>query len=320
MKSYNIPDFSKYTLKELYDAYYVVNRRRYPENFRAIINEFKRRNEALPEGDIEIVEEPVKVISEPEEMPVITPKPLPLLTILGDTLSIVWTKKFILLRSLVLPYSLFVVIGIIQPYIAIKFGIVMGTFTRLLGSIAASLYVVTCHRLIILGDDSIPRYGILLPKGREIRFWGWTIGIGLLFFIGSLLAMFILHKITYLLVLLFPMMAIKKTIPIELILIILPGIYILASLTLIFPAVAVDQRPSFAWAWKQSSNNKLRFSLIIVIPSAIVFGLNYFTKDTNSLLLSGGTIILKFITAIMAIILISLSYKKLCLEESAMDN
>ena len=43
-----IPDYSSYTLDELFQSYYNVDRGRYPDNYQAIINEFTKRNVDLP--------------------------------------------------------------------------------------------------------------------------------------------------------------------------------------------------------------------------------------------------------------------------------
>lgn len=42
-----MPDFSRYTLKELHDVYNAVDREKYPENFRAIAHEISKRKLAL---------------------------------------------------------------------------------------------------------------------------------------------------------------------------------------------------------------------------------------------------------------------------------
>ena len=48
MKNYQTPDYSKYSLDELYDVYYVVDRNNYPDNYKAIVSEIKKRKAELP--------------------------------------------------------------------------------------------------------------------------------------------------------------------------------------------------------------------------------------------------------------------------------
>ena len=52
MNNYQTPDYSKYTLDELYDVYYVVDRKNYPENYKAIVSEFKKRRAELPKDEV----------------------------------------------------------------------------------------------------------------------------------------------------------------------------------------------------------------------------------------------------------------------------
>lgn len=45
---YEPPDYTEYTLDQLYDVYYHVDRDQYPENYQAIVNEIKNRKAELP--------------------------------------------------------------------------------------------------------------------------------------------------------------------------------------------------------------------------------------------------------------------------------
>jgi hypothetical protein len=71
---YDRPDYSKYTLDELYDVYNVVDRKKYPDNFQAIVNEIEKRKAELSTKE---KDESIKLehsISEPSKAVHITPE------------------------------------------------------------------------------------------------------------------------------------------------------------------------------------------------------------------------------------------------------
>jgi hypothetical protein len=235
-------------------------------------------------------------------------KRLPVLRIIKHAFSISWEKKLYLLRTLIVPYFLLISLGSIQPYMGSKLRILTGFSTMILSSLVYAVFVVSCHRLILLGDSSIPRFGIIIPGKREIRFWGWTIGLSILAAIILGVPMLIIFLLNF----------IPKKIVIILFSIL--GFYLFARWSLIFPAVAVDKRPYLQWPWIQSRGNGLRIFIIFIIPSLPIYSMNYFIKNESFLLLNGAVLFLTFVFTVIGIILISLSYKELCMQSDNNKN
>jgi hypothetical protein len=305
----NIPDYSTYTLEELNEAYHTVEKEKYPDNFKAIIDEIKKRK-------IELAKEETNGItfnSNNQEvlLKLFSPqKPLPVIEIIIHTLSIFWKSKTSIIAALIIPYIVMGLIEILQPYIVIKMGRLMGFALTLLSSLVYALFAVSCHRIILLGSSAIPKFGLIIPSMREIRFFCWGVGIAIIIFIVTFVMIIPLSFMKF----------IPKSILV--ILILLPIFYVMARFTLIFPAVAVDQHPSLNWAWDRSRDNGWRLFVILFIPSASIFIMNHFTADQSSILLNGFITLLTFLFTVFGIILLSLSYKELCLEEnhSALDS
>lgn len=170
-------------------------------------------------------------------------QPLPLKKIIKNSLSITWENKFSLFFTLIIPYSLAAFLALMQIQSTSFYGPIAGFAIISLSSLISVLYTVSCHRFVLLGKSSVPFWGILVPAKREIRFWGWTITLFLIFGIfGMLIAIAI--GLTGLL------FGLLKVIPQSFIFILLvfPLGYLFSRWVLIFPAVAIDERPGLAWA------------------------------------------------------------------------
>lgn len=244
---------------------------------------------------------------------------LPILEIIQHTFSIFEKNKFSILRVLIIPYLMMTSLIYIRPYLVAK---VMTLFTSMKPSITvylinfvvsllehliASLFIISCHRLILLGSSSIPKYGLIIPKKREIRFWGWTVALYILIMIFiaflGILSSFALIMIIFPFPFILPLLGY------------ILGTYLFARYILIFPAVALDHRPTLDWAWKQTNGNGFRLLLLLAMTALPIYFLRYFMSFESSILLNGFIIYINFILGVIGIIFISLSYNELCIQD-----
>ena len=87
--------------------------------------------------------------------------------------------------------------------------------------------------------------------------------------------------------------------------------YFLSRVSVVFPAIAVDNEQGIQWAWRLTKNNGLRLMLAIyILPGVIEIPVNY--------LLAGGNMYMKMandvfevLYIIFAISVLSVSYKHL---------
>ena len=124
---YDRPDYSKYTLDELYDVHNVVDRNKYPDNFQAIVNEIEKRKAEISTKE---KDESIKLkhsISEPSRVVHKTPEDK-----LSSTLNKI-NKIYLILICLGLLYVIYTASGI-----SVKFGhkeSVQGLFGLILNSV-----------------------------------------------------------------------------------------------------------------------------------------------------------------------------------------
>jgi len=136
-----------------------------------------------------------------------------------------------------------------------------------------SFFAVACHRSILIGEHSVSRFGIPGWPHREFRFFLWLIviyiigGMFLLFtsevvdrfvgFIGTLfgeelkelrLRLSGSKSIVY-----FPWILLE----------LIPCGYLIGRLSLLLPAIAVDDQASLRSAWSQSKGNGWRMALLV---------------------------------------------------------
>lgn len=107
-----------------------------------------------------------------------------------------------------------------------------------------TILAITTHRIILLGPDSVSEWGIYMPRKREIYFVFYSIGLGLLMIPFSLLAL---------------IPAIGWVIAVVAI------IYLMARLSLVFPAIATDQGWSFSDSWKATRNHQILMMIVVAI-------------------------------------------------------
>jgi hypothetical protein len=97
------------------------------------------------------------------------------------------------------------------------------------------------------------------------------------------------------------------------------GGYLFSRFVLIFPAVAIDLRPSLEWAWKQSKKNGWRIFILFAIPFMPSYGIYFLFPGEKSFLFNGLSMIINFPLFVIGIVFISLSYKELCMKDYDID-
>ena len=107
------------------------------------------------------------------------PTPLPVIQTIVGAFLFLWAKKLRFLCALVIPITILFIIDIpfnflgsdtnlenISPFIILSFT----TGLLIIYLSAYTLFAVTCHRLVLIGDAGVPEYGLLRWTKREWRF------------------------------------------------------------------------------------------------------------------------------------------------------
>lgn len=174
------------------------------------------------------------------------------------------------------------------------------------------LFAITCHRLVLMGDQGVPDYGLLKWTQRETRYLGWFIAIificGLSYGVinGLIVSNTIDDGDTGVLI--------DTTNPDGLLsyLAYIPILYIFSRLSVLYPATAVDQQWSLKWAWGLSINNGWRLTLVVGgLPWVLYFFEDFLYRENATFVEYIILCLLGFILLAVEIVALSFSYKHL---------
>ena len=197
------------------------------------------------------------------------PGRIPVISIIQSSIAIPWRKRAVMFRAL-LPISVILItLQMIRPVIST----VLGSLTEFVILIpyvpAFTVFAVTCHRLILLGDDSVPWYGLSKWSKRESRFIGWSLLGWLALAAISMLVMFFSLGLAG---------SSLQSLPVTWVeyaayFVMIPGVYVVARFSILLPATAVDQRHDLTWAWETTERNGWRLVLVVgTLPFVLWYG------------------------------------------------
>jgi len=241
-------------------------------------------------------------------------KKLPIADIVTKALLMPWKLRKEFSSKLLIPVLIYALIALIEWLIESTYpkGQV---FFPLLSLFIYGLFAITCHRIVILGSNSVPSYGFKKWSMRETKFYARMI---IIFLVLAVIG----NSVGFIMIFVVP--DVKGPFEMELFITWLPEImigtivgYFFARICLLFPAIAIDEHVDYRWAWNISNGNGWRLVVVIAIlpmfTSAVLSLLNvlygeYFVVD---MLLSILAWILTIIALIIEITAISLSYLEL---------
>lgn len=187
---------------------------------------------------------------------------------------------------------------------------------------AVTLAIVACHRIFVLGENSIVNHNILRWSSRETRFIGWSIGIALLTILVALPFNFFLLPAILSIVFdanidIWNVMEANRdpylTLFVDeiILLVNLPVLYLFSRWALVLPATATDQRPKLAWAKTVSRGNRLRLMILVGLLPVLMDYAFAFLPDFDSVIYDLFVTVVWLYVAVVEIALLSLSYKTL---------
>lgn len=127
-----------------------------------------------------------------------------------------------------------------------------------------TLFAVTCHRLVLLPSQRVR--GIQSPRwsARESRFLFWVVTLWILYvavwWLGLLVAGNVWPRDGNL----------QGWFGVVEFVASLPALYVVARLSLVFPATAIDRYADLKWAWRTSRGNGWRLVVVITVMPWLV--------------------------------------------------
>ena len=168
---------------------------------------------------------------------------------------------------------------------------ILSWFLTAISWMVYSVIAITTHRVILLGPNSVPEWGITSWSKREIYFFLHFMGLCLI-----TIAAVLLNFIPFL-----GAIAIFVVI-----------CWLLPRFSLVFPGVAVDKGVSFKLSWRLTRSYQLLMFLVVVIfPILLILPLLVFELIPYGYFLSNIFIALVIVFQVSAL---SLTYKKITSE------
>ncbi|MBW2290817.1 MAG: hypothetical protein JRG94_00745 [Deltaproteobacteria bacterium] len=289
------PDYETNSLSELLDIERWINRKAHPERFARLQIQIALRREH----------------GEPEERRAITER-LAIKPIVSGAIIEVGKNWRVLLRAMILPA---VAMSMIQSAIAF-FGLDTWRNFALWVALCPAyvLFATSCHRVVLLGEGSIPsRWGVYWTA-RETRFAGW-------YFATSSIAVVIAFPVAFIGIFVVTLVG-----PADLsdyavwtlgAVFVGPFMYFVSRASLVLPATAIDQRLSLESAWNLSHNNGWRLTASLAIPALLPTAVHKLYVSTLGIpegLASLIAFILWYSVGAIGIAILSVAYRTLAPE------
>lgn len=175
--------------------------------------------------------------------------------IINDTFTLLVKKKDVLVRALIIPFILLLIIDYYEKSFS-SFSNSENIFTSvsllffiILSLIISIIVAITVHRVLLMEENSVPKWGFFKFGVREFKYLGFSILIGLIC-IPALILVFI------------PI--------IGTVLALIMVFIIISRMSLVFPAIALNEQMSIFDSWNQTKDFKLiTFFSIIIFPTII---------------------------------------------------
>ena len=234
---------------------------------------------------------------------------LPFLNIIAASLYFAWSNKAEFLRAISLPTLLLAVFWAVGTNYATELQSYLWLPYLLGYGLSFSFLAVTCHRLILIGDADRHKSFKAKPGYRELRFLLWVVVI---YAVES-----ILEGITWYLskdVGGGDIGAWVKQIAS------IPALYVLARLSLAFPAVAIDRNAGLRWSWIRTRGNGWRIFVVVgLFPWLTDMAIGHAWREEATVLEETILSIFTFIGLAIEIIALSFVYKELAKQYGSGD-
>ncbi|MCG8084078.1 MAG: hypothetical protein AB2689_23440 [Candidatus Thiodiazotropha taylori] len=149
-----------------------------------------------------------------------------------------------------------------------------------------TILAITIHRIILLGPNSVSEWGVYTPGKREAYFILHSIGLSLFMIPFGFIS--VIPAIGWIV----SMIAI---------------IYMMARLSLVFPAIATDQSWAFSDSWKATKNHQ---ALMMVVVAIFPFVISIPERLLSKVPYAGGFVnLLSALTLVFVVSALSVAFK-----------
>jgi hypothetical protein len=251
---------------------------------------------------------------------------LPVFPIIRDAVRVTYRHRGAFFRTLIVPALL---LAASDTYQMACLGDETEVWPTLLSFVfylfVATLFAVCAHRVILLGDEAVPRYGLFRWTMRETRFLGWTLLIGttmVLILVALGVAEFRIGGV-------FDLVSGREfyemdfeffSLPTLMFLpLVIPAAYIPSRWALLLPATAVGERRGIRWAWQATEHNGLRMVLLVVLPPVLFAFFPAYEAVQLNVVLGFMANLVTYVLLVIEVAVLSLAYRHFTAPGSGVD-
>lgn len=228
---------------------------------------------------------------------------LPILATLFGAYAAVFRNLGVLVRAALLPALLMLILSVVKN--ALGSGFLSNIVFWFLSLPSATLIAMSCHRVVLLGPDSLNNPWSLYWTDRETEFF-----INLIILGGMMMLANFVFGVIFLMA---PETAFGVAVPwLGIVLTYIVVTYVQGRFSMVLPANATDKKMYLSASWYLTAGNGPRITIVLLLPIVILAGiLTAFNQiEANVSMLSiVGIGILYVLTFLVEIAALSLSYK-----------
>ncbi len=228
-------------------------------------------------------------------------------TILIDGLSLLVTHRRRFVQALAVPFVLLVLFDLVPLF---ELPTLVELIAAVFGLLVYAVFAVVTHRLVILGPDSVPRFGLTTISKREVFFIGYSfvvaIPLALLMMPGLVMG---LASGTYVLTIVGALI----------------GSYVLARWSLVLPGVAVDKLVTLGRSWEMTKPHQGGMFLVVIVVPGLLTAILMLPQVLSGTLEMGfvrlalGSLV-GMLIAVFTITILSMAYRQISASNSASED
>jgi hypothetical protein len=235
--------------------------------------------------------------------------------VLVGAFAVPWWHRRAFARALALPVVSLATFTTAWYHVAREVPAYLGWAACFVWGLLFVWFAVTCHRLVLLDAASVASRRAPRWSRRETRFLFWLVGAWL-----ACLGVFLVAATVMANVVLWASPSRPGDTPLDWVGTAgrVPAYYVLARLSLVFPATAIDRDVDFKWAWRLTRGQGWRMFIVVAIlpwliseAVALLWRSEATAVETAALALIGTALFAVEIAAL------SLSYRELTKDEAA---
>lgn len=174
--------------------------------------------------------------------------------LINEAFKVVFDNQRRFIEALVIPFSMLVGLDLLD---LLEVPEVLGWVLGILGLLIYANFAIVTHRLVILGNDSVPRFGLTRVSNRELLFVAYSIGVT------------VVPGVLFLPVLMMDEGAIET---VYTLIAAMAYVYIVARISLVLPGTAIDKWLTIPMSWSLTSPYQ-RSMVVVVILFPIVLSM-----------------------------------------------